>query len=63
MTATGHLPQITCARCGDPIDAAKPYVVISVWWTRANHAEPVARVHENCTEGLTQGLLSAVSTR
>ncbi len=63
MTATGHPPQITCARCGDPIDAPEPYVVISIWWTRAEHVEVVARVHEDCTEGLTRGLRNAVSTR
>ena len=59
MTATDY----TCARCGDPIDADKPYVVIAIMWMRAEHVEAVARVHEDCTEGLTQGLLSAVSPR
>jgi len=59
MTATDY----TCARCGDDIAAGEPYVVIAIMWMRAEHVEAVARVHEDCTEGLTKAVRSAVSTR
>ena len=63
MTATGHPPRRLRARGLDPIDAGEPYVVISIWWTRGEHVEVVARVHEDCTEGLTRAVRSAVSPR
>ena len=72
MTATGH----TCARCGDAIAADEPYVAITIQWERTRpgwirswrvvsvrHADVVARVHEDCTEDLTEAVRSAVGTR
>jgi hypothetical protein len=66
MTATCHLPQITCARCGDPIAADGPYVAITVhrermcrnwlrpwrgrWVVHVLHAQNAVVLHESCAD-------------
>jgi len=68
MTAGKHKPLATCARCARAIDAGEPYVVITMQWERmrrkriaVRHAQALAYVHEDCTEGLTEQVANALA--
>jgi len=68
MTGKQHKPLAACARCTRAIEAREPYVVITMQWERmrrkrvtVRHAEALAYVHEDCTEGLTEQVANAVA--
>ena len=68
MTAEQHKPPATCARGARAIDAGEPHVVITLQWERmrrkritVRHAQALAYVHEDCTEGLTEQVANALA--